>query len=255
VSSRRRDRREPSADELLRLAERADLLDDPAVQRLVSAGAATENTALKRQVEKTLAAQATQQQAQPFDTDTLAVPDPTNQVTLGTALTGSHYTLQEDDLTQHLLAVGQSGAGKTTLFYNLIDQLTAPFWSFDVKQDYRHLIHDRDDLLVLPWKELKFNPLKPPQDVLPRRWAQVFAELFGHATALLSGSKNYLMQAIIQLYQLYDLFQEVAPPYPSLHELQLLAERENINYMRTSSDYRDRILNGRRPRWSMTCNN
>jgi hypothetical protein len=194
-------------------------------------------------VEKTLAAQATQQQAQPFDTDTLAVPDPTNQVTLGTALTGSHYTLQEDDLTQHLLAVGQSGAGKTTLFYNLIDQLTAPFWSFDVKQDYRHLIHDRDDLLVLPWKELKFNPLKPPQDVPPRRWAQVFAELFGHATALLSGSKNYLMQAIIQLYQLYDLFQEVAPPYPSLHELQLLAERENINYMRTSSDYRDRILN------------
>jgi len=221
----------------------------------VKAVAVADNIYLKRCIAKMLTLEAVQQQVRPFDDyvgNRSALHD---CIPLGTTFTGSTYSLAQDDLTQHLLAVGQSGAGKTTLFYNLIDQLTVPFWSFDVKQDYRHLIHDRDDLLVLPWKELKFNPLKPPQDVPPRRWAQVFAELFGHATALLSGSKNYLMQAIIQLYQLYDLFQEVAPPYPSLHELQLLAERENINYMRTSSDYRDRILNGRRPRWSMTCNN
>jgi len=96
-----------------------------------------------------------------------------------------------------------------------------PYWSFDLKQDYRHLIQKQDELLVLPWSELKLNSLEPPQGVPPRRWAQVFSEISGHPTALLFGSKNYLMKQIIRLYKLYNLFDEVAEPYPSLHELQL----------------------------------
>jgi hypothetical protein len=138
--------------------------------------------------------------------------------------------------------IGVSGAGKTTLFYNLMDQLSVPFWAFDLKQDYRHLLQ-HDDLLVLPWTELKFNPLKPPEGVPPRRWAQVFSEIFGHATALLSGSKNYLMKQVIELYNLYDLFEEIAPPYPSLHELQHFMEQDKINYVRQQADYRDRLVN------------
>ncbi|AKH98654.1 putative ATP-binding protein (plasmid) [Halanaeroarchaeum sulfurireducens] len=130
--------------------------------------------------------------------------------------------------------MGKSGAGKTTLFYNIMDQLSVPFWSFDLKQDYRHLLHDRPDLLVLPWSAFKFNPLQPPDGVQPRRWAQVFGEIFGHATSLLSGSKNYLMQQVIKLHQLYDVLDEAAPPYPNLLELQLLIERDPLNYARKS---------------------
>lgn len=125
----------------------------------------------------------------------------------------------------------------------MMDEIDVPFWTFDLKQDYRHLLQNREELLVLPWAELKFNPLKPPEGVPPRRWAQVFAEIFGHATALLSGSKNYLMRSIIQLYQLYDLFDHVNAPYPSLHELQRLHEADKINYMRKTANYRDTVLN------------
>jgi hypothetical protein len=42
-----------------------------------------------------------------------------------------------------------------------MEQLDVPFWSFDLKQDYRHLIQDQEDLLVLPWTELRFNPCNP----------------------------------------------------------------------------------------------
>jgi DNA-binding MarR family transcriptional regulator len=144
---------------------------------------------------------------------------------------------------KHVLAVGQSGSGKTTLFYNLMSQLPVPFWAFDRKQDYRHLLRQRDDLLVLPWTQLKLNPLQPPNGVSPRRWAQVFAEIFSHSTDLLSGSTNYLLKHVIQLYKLYDLFAENAPPYPSLHELQLLVEEEKLNYVRKQANYRDTVLN------------
>lgn len=114
---------------------------------------------------------------------------------------------------------------------------------FDRKQDYRHLLQGSDDILVLPWSELKFNPLKPPEDVPPRRWAQVFAEIFGHSTALLSASKNYVMKRLLQLYRAYDLFEEASSPYPSLHEFHLYVAEDGINYMRASADYRDRVLN------------
>ena len=146
-------------------------------------------------------------------------------------------------MAQHVLAVGQSGVGKTTLFYNVMDQLTVPFWVFDLKQDYRHLMQHDDELLVLPWTELKFNPLQPPPGVPPRRWAQVFSEIFGHATALLSGSKNYLMKQLIELYQRYGLFDAVEPPYPSFHELQHVLEEDEINYVRKTANYRDTVVN------------
>jgi DNA-binding PadR family transcriptional regulator len=123
-----------------------------------------------------------------------------------------------------------------------MSEVDEPFWAFDLKQDYRHLAGETN-LLVLPWSEFKFNPLRPPEGVSPRRWAQVFVEVFGHATALLSGSKNYLLKKLIELYRLYGLFDDISEPYPSLHELEVLIRKDKINYVRTSSDYRDRLLN------------
>jgi Cdc6-like AAA superfamily ATPase len=115
----------------------------------------------------------------------------------------SHFDLTTNHLSKHLLVVGQSGSGKTTLLRNLMGEMEKPFWAFDLKQDYRHLSRD---VLVLPWNELKFNPLRPPEGVSPMRWAQVFSEVFCHATALLSGSKNYVLKQVVRLYKLYNLF-------------------------------------------------
>jgi len=236
-------RRHAGQDSLLyRLAKEADILDEPAVRRLVRTAAVSQNPELQRQVAQAVLCKAVDAEAFPFPTDISGASDNAG-VALGTTVTGDQYGVPEADLMKHLLVVGQSGAGKTTLFYHVMNQLEVPFWAFDLKQDYRHLVQERDELVVLPWQQLRFNPLQPPDGVSPRRWAQVFSEIFGHATALLSASKNYLMKQIIALYRLYDLFEEVSPPYPSLYELQLLMKRDNINYMRKAADYRDTVVN------------
>lgn len=204
---------------------------------------ASDDPWLQQQAKQVVIAKAVAQEADPFpDTDT-ATTRGVDQLELGSTKTGDRVGVPEDALTKHMLVVGQSGAGKTTLFYNVMQQLSVPFWAFDLKRDYRHLTTDLDDLIVLPWQQLKFNPLVPPQGVDLRRWAQVFSEIFSHATALLSGSKNYLMKQLIELYRLYGLFDQREPPYPSLFELKQLMKRDKINYMRQSSKYRDTVVN------------
>lgn len=168
-------------------------------------------------------------------------------IRLGTSKAGDYVGLDPEDLMKHFLAIGQSGSGKTTLFYQLFSQLTVPCWSFDLKRDYRHLTQHHQNLLVLPWWQLKFNPLRPPKGVSPLRWAQVFSEIFCHATALLQGSKNHLLKQLIDLYKQYDLFEDNSGPYPSTHELEQYIEANTLNYMRKSSDYQETLLNRLEP--------
>jgi hypothetical protein len=80
--------------------------------------------------------------------------------------------------------------------------------------------------------------LEPPPGVDPKRWAQVVTEVFGHATSLLSGSKNYLMKQLTQLYAGVG-----DDGWPTLHQLRAAVEDENINYARKSSNYQDTVLN------------
>ena len=224
-------------EKLLRLADQGDILDDEEIQKLVLASGVSNSENLQDTASKAVLGKSIQQYRYPFDSNARY-----GDVYLGETFHNQPFYLSQEELTKHLLSVGQSGSGKTTLFYSLMQKVDESFWAFDLKQDYRHLAQDID-LLVLPWTKLKFNPLKPPEGVPPRRWAQVFAEIFGHATALLSGSKNYLMKKIVELYTLYNLFDKVSEPYPSLHELEFLIKKEKVNFVRKASDYRDTLLN------------
>ncbi|MDZ7688620.1 MAG: ATP-binding protein [Halobacteriales archaeon] len=223
---------------LAQVLSQEELLDDPEVRKLVLAAGLTRNEHLRRSVSKAVLSKSVQYREHPFSSR-FSFGD----IQLGETFQDRPFHLTQKDLNRHLLAVGQSGSGKTTLFYSLMNKLDKPFWTFDLKQDYRHLARQNQNILVLPWTELRFNPLQPPSDVPPRRWAQVFVEILGHATALLSGSKNYLLKRVIELYKLYGLFDEVSPPYPSLHELKILIKQDNINYTRKASNYRDTVLN------------
>ena len=221
---------------LLRLLEENRI--DGELRKLLEAAIASNNELLLKRAGRLVAVQDLRGQEFPFNRSEML----SGSVELGQSWNGFPVRLYEEDLTQHLLAVGQSGSGKTTLFYNLYESVGVPVWFFDLKQDYRHLA-SRDDLLVLPWSKLRLNPLRPPNGVSPRRWAQVFSEMFGHSTALLSGSKNYLLKSVIKLYRAYNLFEEVSEPFPSLFELQALIEADSMSYMRKSSNYRDTVLN------------
>lgn len=245
--ARRGRKHETNVESLLRLVEESELENDSEMQKLVQAATTSQNPYLMQELEKAIAVKASQNQVYPFESHIEKTAICQEQLALGTSFTGEVYHLSQNNLAKHLLTVGQSGTGKTTLFYNLFRQVEQPAWFFDLKRDYRHLLQKEEELLVLPWSEFRFNPLKPPQGVPPRRWVQVFSEIFGHATALLSGSKNYLMKKLVELYQLYNLFDDIRSPFPSLHELELLVRRDNINYVRKQSDYRDRILNRLKP--------
>jgi len=222
---------------LIDFAERNDLLSDEEVRKLVLAAGLSGSERVQNSVTKAVLGKAVESAGYPFDSGSSF-----GQVVLGETFQGQAFRLSQEDLTKHLLAVGQSGSGKTTLFYRLMSEVEVPFWAFDLKQDYRHFAGETD-LLVLPWQEFRFNPLRPPDGVPPRRWAQVFSEIFGHSTALLSGSKNYLLKKIVELYELYNLFDRASEPFPSLHELELLMKKDGVSYARKTSDYRDTVLN------------
>jgi hypothetical protein len=222
---------------LLELAKRNDVLSDEEVRKLVLAASLSGSDSLQFSARRAVLGRSVQFWEHPFES-----VDGVGDIGVGESFQGDRFCLSQEDLSKHLLAVGQSGSGKTTLFYNLMEGVERPFWAFDLKQDYRHLASEKH-LLVLPWSELKLNLLRPPRGVSPRRWAQVFTEMFCHATSLLSGSKNYLLKQVIELYKLYGLFDEVSGPFPSLHELQVLIEADSMNYVRKSSDYRETVLN------------
>ena len=149
----------------------------------------------------TVAAQRTEY---PFDTGEYplaTVPGP-GQLDLGTVQqTARTFTLNEQALSRHVEIAGATGTGKTTLLYQVVTELDAPFWAFDRKQDYRQLIRTQDDVLVVPWEKLGVNPLIPPPGVSLRLWTWIFAELFGHAHSLLSASKNRIKYDLTQLYR------------------------------------------------------
>lgn len=229
------------ADRLFRLADRAGLEDDPQLQRLLGIAIATGNDRLLEQVERLLAAKAGDHGAYPF-TDDPAEP-PADAIDLGTSFTGSQFTVPEPALSKHLLVYGQSGAGKTTLLYNVLDEVSVPFWVFDLKRDFRHLARTDMDVLVVPWHQLRVNPLQPPPGVSMQRWAQVVAEVFGHSHGLLSASKNHFMSAVMDLYDQHTDDSERSQSAPTLHDLTTLLADNRPQQYTPSAQYHDRIQN------------
>lgn len=147
-------------------------------------------------------------------------PDINGEFTLGS--TGIEKVgVDRDTLTQGMLVTGRSGAGKTNLFIVLMGQMienNVPFIAFDFKQDFRHLIREYENVVAIPHKRFRFNPLKPPEGVGPDRWMGTFADVYCHSNALLQGSKNYLLKHINDLYRRWGVF-DGNKEYPTMHDL------------------------------------
>jgi len=233
--------------------EQLGLHDHPKAKELLRKATVAENERIQKTVKQRLHVFIQEYQEYPFQTETPDTSYLDNPIFLGETLQQERvYALQEDSLTKHCLTVGPSGSGKTTLHYNMLFQISTPTWIFDRKQDYRALIHETDDVLVIPWNRLRFNPLQPPENVGLVRWAMVFSEVFSHAVDLLSGSKNYILKHVVRLYKEYDLFRDCSPPYPSIFDLLDLINSEKINFVRKTSNYRDTVLNRLEPLKTVT---
>jgi hypothetical protein len=114
------------------------------------------------------------------------------------------FAITKEELNQHLLCVARSGAGKTVLLINIIAELLRlgiPFIAFDFKKDYRHLIRQYPQILVIRWEDLRFNPLQPPPSVSLQRWKQIFVDCFSHCFGFFHGSRNFLLEFLDRLYR------------------------------------------------------
>jgi len=233
--------------------ERLGIQDHPKAKKLLSKATVAENQRIQKVAKQRLHIFIQKYQEYPFTEETPDTSYLDDPVILGETLQDREpYALKESDLTKHLLTVGPSGTGKTTNHYNIVTQLATPCWIFDRKRDYRHLINESEDVLVIPWNRLRFNPLQPPQGVGLIRWAMVFSEIYSHAVDLLSGSKNYILTHVVELYKEYNLFRDRSPPYPSLFDLIDLIESDTVNYVRKTSNYRDTVLNRLKPMTTVT---
>lgn len=164
------------------------------------------------------------------------------EFSIGTDPDGRSLGLTREQVNEHLLLVGMTGRGKTTFFYNLMDTCTAkavPYMVFDFKNDYRHLAAEQD-LLVINWRDFKFNPLQPPPGVQPEKWGETLADTFAHATDLLIGSESYFLEQLRFLYHLYDA-DTTTEQWPSLFELRDLVAADEITKASPKFKYKERV--------------
>ena len=228
---------------LIKLAREADLDKDREIGKLIELLVLEPDKSALNDFEQVLTSKASRSLIDPFHPY-----DPVEgNIDLGKA-PEFNFGITNEILRQNMLVVGRSGSGKTNLFYNLALQLfeeDVPFWIFDFKQDFRHLLKYREDVIVVPSEKLRFNPLRPPEGVSPLRWIQIFTDVFGDSQALLSGSKNFLVTHIHQLYKLYDLFstEEENKGYPSMHELAELMHYKSFPLQTKEARYLETTMN------------
>jgi DNA polymerase III delta prime subunit len=169
-------------------------------------------------------------------------PDVRGRFRVGTDPDGTPVGVSAEGLNEHLLVVGRTGVGKTTVFYNLLDALTGeqvPWLVFDFKSDYRHLARHRD-ILVINWRDLKFNPLQPPPGVAVGQWGEVLADTVAHSLGFLQGSQGYLLNKLNELYGYYPTDDGV---YPSLFELLELVKDDSFPMASPRFKYQERMIN------------
>jgi len=144
-------------------------------------------------------------------------------------------------LTRHIGIYGQTGHAKTTLFFHLQDQLMeagVPFLAFDPKNDCRVLLRKNEEMTVIPWRRLLWNPLRPPPSMPVHEWWANLSQITGFSFGWFVASSNYLQQ---QLDTLYDRFMETGR-LPTVAELQSAINQTSVS-SRRKSEYHDSVEN------------
>ena len=154
-------------------------------------------------------------------------PPPDVDGLLRFALAGNNQLVGMNPEECHVLIAGQTGTGKSTLLKMLFSQALLlrkqqdmkeqiVNWLFVKAQDMRSLLKISPDILVVPFDEIKLNPLEPVQGMKETEWASIFSDIWIQAYRLYEGSKGFLIECLNSLYRqnresgqypnLFDLF-------------------------------------------------
>ena len=129
-------------------------------------------------------------------------------------------------LNAHSFMVAGSGAGKTTYSYFKILQI-APrvngMWLWDLrKREFRvlrkYLARLGIDLIILPGRYLRINPLQLPLGAEPADWIPRVAEMLVEVLDLPPRASKLLQSKLFRLYRQFGVF-EGNTAYPTLFDL------------------------------------
>lgn len=145
------------------------------------------------------------------------------------------FGLREDEWTAHVGIFGRSGGGKSTLGYNIVQQLIQagkPVMVLDWKRGYRRLCQQSGFEQVAVYtigrsiSPLSFNPLIPPPQTSPRTWLKKIIAVIASAYLLGDGVIYLLQQAIDQTYEKAGVYRGSVERWPTLRDvLQELRDR------------------------------
>ncbi len=213
----------PQLRELLYAGEHR-LLDDDlgrALARIFSAGISDPfaSEQLRERVHKHRVAQAF---AGAFPLPHLS----SGELILGLDVKGRPLRCPMQYLNAHSLTVAGSGSGKTyrSLFMLLqIAPHTRGMWLFDLrKREFcilQPLLRELGiEIIVLPGRELRLNPLQVPLHVEPIDWAPRVADMIVGVLVLPSRSTKLLHTSILELYENHGVL-DGATGFPTLPEL------------------------------------
>jgi DNA-binding MarR family transcriptional regulator len=228
--------------ELLRMREESGIEDNEEVSSLLEAYLLTGDCDLYEAIEMRIKHEWAKKIASddPFDQ-----PEPESLGNDGVMIgrlkdSGLPFYWLEEDINKGLLISGDIGSGKTNAAMYIASGLHkkgCSIWIYDPRFDYVSMIRAIPRLLRVPWERLRFNVLKPPENVPVSRWSAVFADCFCHVYGLWIASSNFLLDCLAKLYKLYD----GTGFWPSLYDLDLFLASLNLRPMSKDEMYRDTI--------------
>lgn len=173
--------------------------------------------------------------AQAFEGPFLLPRLSTGDVVRGLDMTGKPVLHPLQYLNGHSLTLGGSGSGKTTMSRFLVLQIASRLkgiWLFDFrKREFAvlrpHLKRVGVDLIVVPARKLRINPLQLPHAVEPADWAPRVADMLVLTLRLPERATKLIHLAVLNLYREFRCI-STSRRFPTLFDLRerIAADKE-----------------------------
>ena len=144
----------------------------------------------------------------------------------GTDQHGRQIRFPSQYLNGHSLTIGGTGSGKTFKSRFMVLQVAGNvkgLWCFDfVKREFAALKASLEragvNLLIVPAREIRLNPLQCPEHVVPTDWAPRIADILVQTLLLPARATKLLHVTILELYHRFGIFNG-SRHYPTLFDL------------------------------------
>ncbi len=128
-------------------------------------------------------------------------------VEIGNVVAGDHvlhpFYLTRPNITENILVVGRAGQGKTTFIFHFVSQLVQQdlsFIFFDVKDDYSNLCTMHENVSIIDWNQIRFNPWTNIPLGMPKElWWKIVLDLIAHSQSLYAATPNHLLELLKEL--------------------------------------------------------